>query len=238
MLTYAEARTRMSSARKDVVVLERNTRLHEVRVNAGPQGIAYAVQFHETDVVTIMAGNRYALRTGGWSSPSTVDRIFNWSPVTWRTLYTKLKRDGGWDRDADQWYPPSDTTDEWQLSVRPNPRDPEPEVSHNSAAWRAWRDRQWIPFFEGIVVDADGYPLKLHVDSYFKAKREADRDARRVERAHAERLRHERQLERFKARVIKARARREGEFEATAHRLANTLAQINFNLRSEDVHVG
>lgn len=55
--------------------IDRNTRLRRV------DGTTFAIQYHETDIVTIHADGRYTLRMGGYGTVSTKRRIEQYAPV-------------------------------------------------------------------------------------------------------------------------------------------------------------
>jgi hypothetical protein len=237
-LTYAEARNKIRAAAPSrILLLERNTRLREDRIDDGPDvtndRYAYAVQFHETDVVTIFPGNRYALRTGGWATSATVNRIFGYSPVTWRTFYTKLAPRGrGSNFDGFKWNAPPDTSEEWKVAVRPDPNDPEPDAHHNSPTWRAWANRQWVPFYEGIIIDGDGYVLKRIAKEYFKNQRARARYAARRQRALEAEERHRRHLERLRSGYMNRHAARQPRFERIAVEIVNDIRDVRNVLNS------
>lgn len=79
-LTYEEAereyesRIKYQSGKYEGVGLENNTRLVK-------RGEDYAVKLHSTDVVTIHPDGTYTLRTGGWKTRTTKDRINKYAPV-------------------------------------------------------------------------------------------------------------------------------------------------------------
>lgn len=77
MLTYQDARRLMESARDPYrgKPLANNTRLF------GPDADgAYRVQLHCTDVVTLRRNGTCVLRTGGWETVTTADRIRSFGP--------------------------------------------------------------------------------------------------------------------------------------------------------------
>lgn len=107
MMNYAEARAFMAKARnaENGRPLQNNTRMYERQVHDGTDWTtAYAIELHSTYVVTILPGDMYALRTGGWYTPTTQNRINGWSPA-------RVYSHGG----------------EWMLPLEPDPNDPAPE---------------------------------------------------------------------------------------------------------------
>ena len=77
MMTYLEAEATFAKARNKAAgkFLQGNTRL--IKLENGD----YAVLFHQTEVVTIHADGSYTLRTDGWSTKTTKERINQYSPV-------------------------------------------------------------------------------------------------------------------------------------------------------------
>jgi hypothetical protein len=75
-MTYEEAEKLFATARcpDKGKPLANNTRLFK-------RGDDYAVRLHWTDVVTIHPDNTYTLRTGGWETITTKDRINSYAPV-------------------------------------------------------------------------------------------------------------------------------------------------------------
>lgn len=75
MLTYEQCAEKMAGARSPHAgrPLQNNTRLYR-------RGECFAVQLHETDVVTVDAQNRFTLNTGGWKTVTTKDRINTYAP--------------------------------------------------------------------------------------------------------------------------------------------------------------
>lgn len=74
--TYQDAADMMRSARspEDGKPLANNTRLY-------PRGENYAVRLHSTDVVTLHPDGTYTLSSGGWRTPTTKQRINDFSPA-------------------------------------------------------------------------------------------------------------------------------------------------------------
>lgn len=93
--------------------LENNTRLYEYRTGDGCV-THYAVCFHSTNIVEIYPNGTYAIRTGGWQTSSTRQRIFQYAPIDWRRLFGRV----------DNSRTEGDTT--WYLRLRPTAGDPEP----------------------------------------------------------------------------------------------------------------
>jgi hypothetical protein len=71
-MNYAQAEKLLSG--RDRRKLENNTYLER-------RGLDFAVRLHSTDVVTIHPDGTYTLRTGGWKTVTTKDRINRYSPV-------------------------------------------------------------------------------------------------------------------------------------------------------------
>lgn len=59
--------------------LENNTRLYK---STGEFGKCYEVWLHATPVVTIYEDGTYVLKTGGWATVTTKDRISKYAPGT------------------------------------------------------------------------------------------------------------------------------------------------------------
>lgn len=91
-------RARNKSAGKK---LANNTRLFEHADGS------FGITLHGTEVVTINTDGTYTLRNGGWPTPTTLDRIRRYSPMTWQQLLTERG--------------------EWFIRLKPNPKDPRPE---------------------------------------------------------------------------------------------------------------
>lgn len=74
------------------------TTLHKVL--DGPQAGDILVRYHETAVVTLHLDGTYTLRTGGWPTKTTRERIEYWAPVllagTLRTRRTPDARAEDW----------------------------------------------------------------------------------------------------------------------------------------------
>jgi hypothetical protein len=75
MLTFTDAEAVMRRARNSTRRLGNNTYLHP----SGPD--AYTVRLHGTDVVTIRRDGTYTLRTGGWNTFTTKNRLNDYSPA-------------------------------------------------------------------------------------------------------------------------------------------------------------
>jgi hypothetical protein len=73
-MTYESAKEMLRKARKGSKTLCHMTTLR--KVEAG-----YAIRYHNTDVVTIHEDNSYTLNSGGWYTPTTKDRINEYSPA-------------------------------------------------------------------------------------------------------------------------------------------------------------
>lgn len=109
--TYEAARAFMAKARdkSNGRPLQNNTRMYERQIGDG--GTYYAVRLHTTDVVEIHPRGKYVIYHGGWTTPTTSDRIRTYAPVDWRRLTSKGDGFGGSD---------------WFLRCRPKKSDPEP----------------------------------------------------------------------------------------------------------------
>ena len=75
----------MTHAEATQLVLGKNNRMerkvgNNTRARIKPDG-SVAFQLHSTDVVTIHDDDSATLRTGGWNSPTTKERINRYSPV-------------------------------------------------------------------------------------------------------------------------------------------------------------
>ena len=77
MMTYLEAEREFSKARNKAAgkFLQGNTRL--IKLENGD----FAVEFHQTNIVTIHADGSYTLRNGGFWTKTTKERINQYSPV-------------------------------------------------------------------------------------------------------------------------------------------------------------
>jgi hypothetical protein len=95
-MNYEAANALLSGRNKGSRKLENNTYLIRVDKNT------IAVQLHHTNVVTFHKDGRIILRTGGWQTVTTKDRLNNYSPVRvfqrdyeWFVAFPKA--DGGYD---------------------------------------------------------------------------------------------------------------------------------------------
>lgn len=106
MLTYSHARELMASARNPErgKPLANNTRLFD-------RGEFYAVQLHATDVVEIYPNGTWGLRHNGWTTPTTSDRIRNFSPANYTTWLSEGDGFGG---------------SNWWVYFNEDPDDPRP----------------------------------------------------------------------------------------------------------------
>jgi hypothetical protein len=77
--SYEDAKSLFKKARfpKRGKPLENNTRLHK-------RGEDYAVRLYSTDVVTYHPDGSVTVRTGGWETVTTADRIGRYSPISLR----------------------------------------------------------------------------------------------------------------------------------------------------------
>ena len=73
---YSEAKSLLETAKNKLngKPIANNTRLYE-------RGDSIAVRLHNTDVVTIHPNNTWTLRSGGWRSVTTKERINRFSPA-------------------------------------------------------------------------------------------------------------------------------------------------------------
>lgn len=83
MLTYSQCVELMQTARNVRGLgkrrkLENNTYLVGIETSLGS---AFQIILYETAVVTIYQSDRYQLKTGGWLTPTTKDRINKYSPA-------------------------------------------------------------------------------------------------------------------------------------------------------------
>lgn len=74
MITHSHAAELIRHGRNGRKKLQNNTYLEQ-------RGEDFAVQLHSTDVVTIHADGTFTLRTGGWDTVTTKDRINNYGPA-------------------------------------------------------------------------------------------------------------------------------------------------------------
>jgi hypothetical protein len=67
---------------------------------------SFGIVFHNTEIVTIHPNGTYTLRNGGWNSPTTIERIRSYAPVTWQRLISEKG--------------------DWFVRLRPRAKDPRP----------------------------------------------------------------------------------------------------------------
>jgi len=93
IMTHSEAEVMMG--KRDKRKLANNTYLFR-------KGKAFVVRLHETNVVTIRPDGRYRLKSGGWFTPTTRDRVTRFSPahvyLQKGILYVSSKHKGRKDR--------------------------------------------------------------------------------------------------------------------------------------------
>jgi len=104
----------MTHAEATQLVLGKNNRMerkvgNNTRARIKPDG-SVAFQLHSTDVVTIHDDDSATLRTGGWNSSTTKERINRYSPV-----YVRQKN---W-----EWYLSDGTPFQEGMTVRRNNND-------------------------------------------------------------------------------------------------------------------
>lgn len=77
-MSWFKAQTLMASARspREGKPLQNNTRLY-----VADDGVSFDVVLHRTAVVTIHPDDTYTLRTGGWHTMTTAQRIRQYSPA-------------------------------------------------------------------------------------------------------------------------------------------------------------
>jgi hypothetical protein len=73
-MTYESAKSMLSKARKGTKTLCHMTTLRQ-------EGNSFVIRYHNTDVVSIHEDNTYTLNSGGWYTPTTKDRINEYSPA-------------------------------------------------------------------------------------------------------------------------------------------------------------
>jgi hypothetical protein len=265
MLSYQDAQKRYERVRDPNrgTPVQRNTRL--IRRDG-----YFAIQLHGTDVVEIYPNGTYGIRHGGWTTNTTRDRIYGFSPLCWDQLQSE----------AGDWYlrvrgtaaDPEPPSRNYIRVVRPYPEPPEPihgperqyewhlrssrqswetwhaqmklygsmdawrsawredrqRVIDANRLWRAWNQRNRIPFDRLVRINGEGYPLWSEVRSVRSAeaarRRAETRNRRALEAAERER----RAIERFKASV---RRRRKPTFEQRAAEVAVELAAIAEGLK-------
>lgn len=116
MLTYNEARLLMESARNKAngKPLQNNTRLFEKKRRVGErEETYYTVRFHSTDIVEIYPNGTYGVRTNGWETITTAQRIRDYSPLGWGSPGVLLA------------YMADDK--DWLIRFRPRASDPYPD---------------------------------------------------------------------------------------------------------------
>src|SRR3954465_4795299 len=86
-MTWLSAVDTIRSARNPAAgkPLANNTRLYQ---SGEGDEREFRVVLHGTTVVTIHPDDTYTLRNGGWTSPTTLDRIRRFAPVSWQPLLT------------------------------------------------------------------------------------------------------------------------------------------------------
>ena len=87
---------------------------------------------HGTTVVTIHTDGTYTLRSGGYRTPTTMDRIQRYSPMTWQTLISEKG--------------------DWYVAMKPVDRDPRPERVERTVP-KPYTPGDWI---EEPVKDTEG----------------------------------------------------------------------------------
>jgi len=101
-ITHKEGQRLMQSARNRAAgkPLANNTRMYDHADGS------FGIVFHNTEIVTIHTDGSYTLRNGGWNSPTTIERIRSYAPVTWQTLISEKG--------------------DWFVRLKPNPKDKRP----------------------------------------------------------------------------------------------------------------
>ena len=73
-MTYESAKEMLRKARKGTKALCHMTTLRQ-------EGDSFVIRYHNTDVVTLNEDGTYILNSGGWYTPTTKDRINEYSPA-------------------------------------------------------------------------------------------------------------------------------------------------------------
>lgn len=110
-------------------------------------------------------------------------------------------------------------------------REDRQRVIDANRKWRAWSDRNRIPWDGLVRINGEGFPLWSEVKDYRSARAARKRSEIRARRAEEERLKLERQTARFKAKYERMKARRKPGITAMARELAATVAEIREDLQ-------
>jgi len=196
-MLFTEAEAMMARSRSGHRRLQgRNTYLE----SRGPD--AFAVRLHATDVVTIHRDGTYTLRTNGWFTVTTKDRINGWSPAR---VYSE---DGTWCvwHKSDPKTPPA---------VKPCRACKGTGIRHTEACepyscrncgGTGQRDYGSKPmpviFSDGIRVDATGKVLDARKYDRMHDPKVAARRAKAEKRRRQLELQHARQVERERRRLL------------------------------------
>lgn len=152
-MTYEEAARLFATCRDHYAgkPLQNNTRLFK-------RGDDFAVRLHGTDVVTIHPDGTYTIRTGGWWTMTTKQRIASYSPI--RIFSVR----GDWRVRTS----PSGTY-YWNSPIEyVAPGDP--GRKEYLKAQREWNAANQVPFKEGMRVDGNGIPVPENVAPIRKVK--------------------------------------------------------------------
>ena len=132
-MTYEKAKELFATARypEKGKPVANNTRLFD-------RGTHFAVRLHETDVVDIYPDGTYRVRTGGWQTVTTKERINSFSPC--RVSQTN----GVWyiHPPLGVWDPDMETDHEWKGGYTGDPQN-----------------RSVTLFVDDALLGPDGYPL-------------------------------------------------------------------------------
>lgn len=128
-----------------------------------PAGDAFAVRLHQTDVVLIHADGTYTLNSGGWQTPTTKDRINEYTPA--RLHQAK----GLWyNRDGSLFY------DGMTIDAAGHPL--QPRRADDTEKIKRQVDREVSAYIKGFIQDAKENGLKdpSSGDCWFCSMRTAD----------------------------------------------------------------
>lgn len=152
-MTYKEAAEIFATAKwpEKGKPLENNTRLFK-------RSDDYAVQLHQTDVVTIHKDGTYTLRTDSWQTLTTKDRINKYAPVT---VY---QHQGIWYLNSSGWNLEESLMFEEGMRVDPKKA---PKVLRDQKAWKKRRKlmrKAVTDYINDFVKKYEGVGLPLSED--------------------------------------------------------------------------
>ena len=135
-MSYLKAQTILNGENIAEVPGQTATTLH--RITDGPAKGDILVRYHETAVVTLHLGGEYTLRTGGWPTKTTRERIEFWCPVVLLAGTIRTRRT------------PKARAEDWTVAPRPG----------TGSAYSAP-----VEFEEGIRIDNWGRVADFNLDA-------------------------------------------------------------------------